>query len=228
MRSTERPRPRPPRRRPTRWPLLAAPVLAALALGTLATAASAVLEDFGTVLPQLPSERRAELQQRAGQWHGWSEHQRAALRQRAAAWDALPAAERNLQRERYHAWRALAPSERAQLRAAAADFRQRPPDQQRALRAEFDGLDATTRRGWLLGPWLGADYPALQPLLAQLPAGQHAPMLRTLRAMTVQQRRQLAVLAQRTPPQDREALRRELLSTAAGQRQQWLWQRLDR
>ncbi|MEG3193639.1 DUF3106 domain-containing protein, partial [Lysobacter sp. D1-1-M9] len=70
------------------------------------SAASGVLDDFGAVLPQLPSERRAELQQRAGQWHGWSEGKRAALRQRAAAWDALPAAERNTQRERYGAWRA--------------------------------------------------------------------------------------------------------------------------
>jgi hypothetical protein len=103
-----------------------------------------------------------------------------------------------------------------------------PEDQRQALRERFDALDSSERRGWLLGPVLGADYPALQPLLAQVPEAEHAPLLAVLRAMSPGQRRDLAVLVQRTPPQERGSLRRELVSTAAGSRDQWLWSRLER
>lgn len=200
-----------------------------LALASLASATPpAVLDDFAAILPQLQPERRAQLQQRGEQWRGWTPAEREALRQRAAAWTALPAAERNARRERYQAWQALAPDVRVRLQGAARRFERMPAADQEALRAQFDALDDTTRRGWLLGPALGADYPALQPLLAQMPAAQHTAMLQTLRAMTAVQRGELAVLVQRTPPQEREALRRELLSTAADQRQQWLWEQLDR
>ncbi|MDQ3617844.1 MAG: DUF3106 domain-containing protein [Pseudomonadota bacterium] len=209
-------------------------VLAALSLFLLvsttpsAAAPPPVLDDFAAILPQLQPEQRAQLQQRGQQWQAWNPAQRDGLRQRAAHWDALPAAERNSRREQYHAWQALTPDMQARLRAVAARYERLPLAEQRALRERFDALDASTRRGWLLGPSLGADYPTLQPLLAQLPAAQHAPMLQTLRAMTPVQRGELAVLVQRTPPQEREALRRELLSTATAQRQQWLWERLDR
>jgi hypothetical protein len=80
----------------------------------------------------------------------------------------------------------------------------------------------------LLGPVLGADYPALHALLAQVPPDQHAPLLQVLRALSPAQRADVAVLAARTPPQERPELRRQLLSTAADNREQWLWDRLDR
>jgi hypothetical protein len=67
----------------------------------------------------------------------------------------------------------------------------------------------------------------LQPLLAQVPASEHEPLLRTLRAMTSQQRRELGVLAQRTPPARREALRRDLMATSADARGDWLWRQLQ-
>ena len=114
------------------------------------------------------------------------------------------------------------------MRAAGRQFAQLPAEQQQTLRARFDALDRSERRGWLLGPDLGADYPALQPLLAQLPAAEHAGVLAALRAMDSRQRRDLAVLVQRTPPQDRAGLRRELLATAAANRDDWLWERLHR
>lgn len=188
----------------------------------------AVLDDFAAILPQLQPGQRAQLLERGRQWRSWSPAQRAAFRERVAAWDALPAAERNQRRAQYHAWQALAPDVRAQLQSVARRHARLPAAERQALRRQFDALDGSQRRGWLLGPSLGADYAALQPLLAQLPADQHAPMLQTLRAMTPIQRGELAVLVQRTAPQEREALRRELVSTAAAQRQQWLWERLDR
>ena len=79
-----------------------------------------------------------------------------------------------------------------------------------------------------LGPVLGVDYPRLQPLLAQVPSDEGDDLLRTLRAMTPQDRDRLAVLVQRTPPQAREALRRELVSTSDANRAAWLLLRLDR
>ena len=51
-------------------------------------------------------------------------------------------------------------------------------------------------------------------------------MLRMLRRMNNAERADLAVLAQRVPPQDRAALVQALLSTADAQRTAWLQVRL--
>ena len=96
------------------------------------------------------------------------------------------------------------------------------------MRAQFDALDASQRRGWRLGPTLGADYEKLQPLLAYVPPAQRLPLLASLRAMTAEQRAELAVLAQRTPPQDRQALRAELLAQPGAQLESWLQRKLAR
>ncbi|MGV8941179.1 MAG: DUF3106 domain-containing protein [Lysobacter sp.] len=200
----------------------------AMVIAGLSQAAPPVLEDFATVLPQLPPPLRAQLQQRAALWSGWSEPERAAFTQRMGQWDSLSGAERATRRERYLAWRALPATERTVVAAAATRYAALPAERQQALREHFDALDSSERRGWLLGPALGADYPALQPLLAQVPAAEHAPLLAALQEMSPTQRRDLAVLVQRTPPQERELLRRELISTAAANREQWLWSRLDR
>lgn len=200
----------------------------ALALLPPSTAAQAVLEDYARVLPQLQPPERAQLRQHAASWNGWAAAERADFGARAAAWDALPPGERGDRRERYVAWQALSAAERAAVRAAMRRHAALPVDQQLALRAQFDALDRSDRRGWLLGPSLGVDYPALQPLLAQVPAADHEALLRVLRAMTPPQRIDLAVLTQRTPPHERDDLRRALLSTSAANRQQWLWLRLER
>lgn len=209
---------------PRRLPVL---LLGVLGCAT-AFAAPPVLKAFGDHLAVLPQGQRVELQARAARWDGWSESERNAFRQRAAAWDALPPAERARRREQYAAWRRLDPAERSRLQAIAGRWQQLAPDQQQAWRARFDAQDQSAQRGWLLGPVLGADYPRLQPLLAQVAPAEQAPLLVVLRELTPVQRADLAVLVQRTPPQDRPALRRELVSTAAGQREAWLWQRLDR
>lgn len=202
--------------------------LALLLSASLAHAAPPVLRDFQAVLPQLQPQQRALLQQRAEQWAGWDARQQAAFAARAAAWDALPPAQRVARREEYAAWRMLPAGERGQLRRAAQDWQALPPDRQQALRRQFEALDESERRGWLLGPSLGAHYVDLHPLLAQLPEAEHAPLLEVLRALSPQQRADVGVLVRRTPPQERAGLRRELLSTAAHNREQWIWQRLDR
>ena len=211
-------------RRP-RWPLLVAGLFG---LAALAHATPAVLDDLETVLPQLQPQRRAELQQQAAQWTAWSPGERRAFLDRVERWNALPPAGRGAARERYRAWQALPADEQARVRAAARRFAGLPAEERQALRSRFDALDRSERRGWLLGPELGADYAALQPLLAQVPPDEHADLLRVLRAMTPPQRHDLSVLVQRTPPQERAQLRRELVSTAAGNRNDWLWDRLHR
>ena len=199
-----------------------------LALAFTAPAGTAPLDGLANLLPKLQPERRAELQRRAGEWAGWNAAQRESFQQQLAAWDALPRTERAATRERYLAWQALPVTERARVLAAADRFRALPAAQQQELRAAFDALDGSARRGWLLGPVLGGDYPALQPLLAQVPVEEHAPLMRALRAMTPPQRRDLAVLMQRTPPQERAQLRSELAGLETEHVSAWLWDRLDR
>lgn len=122
-------------------------------------------------------------------------------------------------------WSQLDAQAQAQLRAAAAEFQALDPAAQAGLRARFAALDAMERRGWLLGPELGADYVALQPLVGFVPAADRLPLLAALRALDADQRKRLGALAWRTPPYEREKLRRDLLATAPSQRGAWLEQR---
>ncbi len=165
--------------------------------------------------------------QRAARLQAMSSEQRVQFGQRLAAWNALSLAEREDRRARYQAWLQLDEAERIRLRAVAAEIANFPPQRRQALRTQFDALDASQRRGWRLGPTLGADYERLQPLLAYVPPAQRAPLLAALRTMSVEQRAGLAVLAQRTPPQDRETLRGELLALSPAQVAAWLRRRLD-
>ncbi|MBF6023021.1 DUF3106 domain-containing protein [Lysobacter niastensis] len=213
------------RHRP-RWARLAA-LMACLVAGP-GLAATAVLGDFADILPNLPAEARVLLQQRAAQWMNWSAGERDAFAVRLKDWEALPAADRGGQRERYAAWRALTPAERTDVQAAMQRYAALPSDEQQALHREFEALDRSQQRGWLLGPLLGADYAVLQPLLAQLPPEEHRAMLQVLRTMAPQQRADLSVLVRRTPPHERAQLRRELQATAPINRDDWLRTRLAR
>jgi len=197
-------------------------VVLALALAAALLPASALPPELDQALSRLPADAQARLRDNGQRWDGWNEDQRRDFGRRAAQWGELSDAQRGERRERFQAWQALSADERAQLQAAAARYAALPPDQQRALREQFDALDRSERRGWLLGPALGADYPGLQPLLAQLPQAQHAALLSALRALTPAQRKDLAVLVQRTAPQDRERLRGGLLAVPAAQRGAWL------
>ena len=148
-----------------------------------------------------------------------------ALRRRVEAWEDLPEPMRRERREAWQAWRTLPQGERARMAAAREAYLALPVAEQQALRARFDALDAGIRRGWLLGPVLGADWPQLHALFAQVPPDEREALLGALRALPAQARSDLAMLAQRTPPQDRDALRRELMAQPAAQRAQWLRQR---
>ncbi len=143
-----------------------------------------------------------------------------------ARWATLPPAQQHEVRARYAAWRALPESERQHLRRAAAELAALPVAERAALQARFAGLDRLYRDGWRLGPQLGAAWPKLQPLLGYLPETQREPMLALLRQLDARQLEQLALLSQRTPPQEREALREELLATPAATRSEWLRRKL--
>ncbi|MGH8031457.1 MAG: DUF3106 domain-containing protein, partial [Luteimonas sp.] len=150
------------------------------------------------------------------------------FRQRIAEWNAqLPALQR-ARRSRWQAWQALPADERARIELAARDFDALPSDQQQTLRERYDALDGSERHGWQLGPTLGAVYLRLHALFAQVPPAQRDAALAALRAMTPDAREDLAVLAQRTPPQERDALRRRWLSLPAAQRAAWLRAQLGR
>lgn len=177
---------------------------------------------------RLPAPAQAELRRHQARLDAMTAAERDDVRQRAAEWDALAPAEQRRRREAWQAWNALDPAERARLQAAARDYAAMPPDRQQDLRARFDALDDSERRGWLLGPALGAEWPHLHPLFAQVPESERGALLDALRGAAPAARADLAVLAQRTPPQDRDALRRQWLAVAPAQRAAWLRDRLDR
>jgi hypothetical protein len=206
--------------RADRWPIL---VLLAVAASTAAQAPLPV-EDALRVLPQAERDAVAERQARL---QALSPAERERLAARVRDWDALPPVERKARRASAQAWQALPEAERRRMRAAADAFARLAADEQDALRARFAALDASEQNGWHLGPSLGADYPALHPLLAQVPEHQRLPMIEALRRLTPAARGDLAVLAQRTPPQGRDELRIALLSTAAQQRAAWLRRQVD-
>lgn len=202
--------------------------VARAALALLVLVAGAALPQSRELLQRLPPDLREQLQQRQAQWAGWSAQEREAFAQRVDDWEQRDPQARAREREHYAAWQALDSIDRELVQAARARHAALAPAAQARLRETFEALDAHVRRGWLLGPRLGADYPALQPLLAQVPADQRAPLLQVLREMTPPQRTDLAVLLQRTPAEERDALRRGLLSTSEANRGAWLRLRLER
>jgi hypothetical protein len=180
-----------------------------------------------SAIARVPATLQGDLRAQASLWTSWSPAERADFLRRAAQWEAQPLHARAQQRIRYAAWRNLDAVSAEAVENAVQLFARQPSTEQARLRAEFDALDPMSQRGWLLGPAIGADYPKLQPLLAQLPEAQHAPMLRLLREMSAAERADLDVLAQRVPPQEREALVRDVLSTSEVNRAAWLRTRLD-
>ncbi|HVR81974.1 MAG TPA: DUF3106 domain-containing protein [Luteimonas sp.] len=202
-------------------------IVACVALLALATVASALPPALERMLPTLPPAQRDPLLARDAAWSAMTPAQQQALRRRLAGWHALPAATQRQRREQWQLWQALPLEQQLRVRAAAAAFADMPAEQQQQLRRTFAALDRSEQRGWMLGPALGADYVRLQPLLAQVPATQCEPLLALLHNMTVAERGDLAQLAQRTPPQQRDALRRGLLATSAGNRAAWLRLRLE-
>lgn len=146
----------------------------------------------------------------------------AALRERHARWDALDLTEQRAARDAWHAWGRLPGADRARMRAAAAAYAALPGEQRDELADAFAALDEMERRGWMLGPEVGADWPVLHPLFALVPPDQQEELLAVLMSMDAVERADLGVVAQRTPPGERDALRAALLTTPAENRPAWL------
>lgn len=204
----------------------AMPALLGAALALAVFALMAMPPQLAQRLDHLPAAIQDVLRAHDAAWAALTSSQQDGVRRQMAAWDSLPEPVRRDRREHWQAWRALPADQRLQVQAAAVAFASLPPQRQLAWRAAFAQADAGERHGWLLGPALGADFVALQPLLMQVPAELREPLLRTLRDMTPAERADLAVLAQRTPPQKREALQRALVTTSAVNRAAWLQSRL--
>lgn len=205
--------------------------LAVLLAGGVLTCAGAYSQGLPTSVRQsastLPPALREQVMFRQARLDRLTTIQRRRLDRRLQDWEAQSVTQQRDKREAWAAWQALPPLEQATLRATARAFAALPIDDQQALRARFAALDAHERRGWTLGPTLGIDYPKLHPLLAQVPQDESDTLLTVIRDMSAGERADLAVLAQRTPPQQRDALRRELMSTAASQRAIWLRRRVE-
>jgi hypothetical protein len=180
------------------------------------------------LIPALSSAAQDALQQRRSRLDALPPPQRAEFLQRMAAWDALPREQRQDLRARYAAWRELDEIQRMRVRSAAEEIAALPAERQAALRSRFDALDEMQRRGWRLGPVLGADYPRLQPLFGFVPEAERDATVALLRQLDAEQRADLAVLAQRVPPPQRSAFRQELLAVPASARGAWLRARRDR
>ncbi|WP_269789880.1 DUF3106 domain-containing protein [Stenotrophomonas sp. Iso1] len=152
----------------------------------------------------------------------------ASVQTPQAAWATMtPQLKREL-RARYAAWQVLPEPERQRIAQAATALATMPVAQRDSLRARFQGMDQMHRDGWLLGPRLGALYAKLQPMLGYLPAEQREPMLALLHQLDAAQLEQLSLISQRTPPQERAALREQLLALAPAQRAAWLQQNVAR
>lgn len=143
-------------------------------------------------------------------------------------WQAMTPMQRADLRARYRAWRELGEGERMQVRQAQARVAALSADHQRALHTQFDTMDRLHRDGWRLGPTLGAQYVKLQPLLGYVPPTQRDALLGLLHNLDAEQLQQLSVISQRTPPQERDALRDELLAQAPAARDAWLKRKLGR
>lgn len=140
----------------------------------------------------------------------------------APAWEHLSAEQRRERRAQHATWRAMTESERQRVRDAAARFVTLPPDRQQALRDQFNAQDQAFRDGWRLGPLLGEYFGRLQGMFGFVPEAQRDRTLAVLRQLSPAQLSQLALVAQRTPPQQREQVRTEFLGVAPGQRDAWL------
>lgn len=204
-------------------PLSAAAVLL-LAIGLLVPAAQALPPVLQAHADTLPAAERERLARRHAQLAAMSPDARESLRDRARQWDQLPLAERRARRDAWQAWSRLPATAQSRMRAAASAYAALPQERQQALAEAFAALDTLERNGWALGPEVGLDWPVLHPLFALVPPPQQEELLGVLLSMDENERADLGVLAQRTPPGEREELRRVLLTTPAENRGLWLRQ----
>lgn len=188
-------------------------------LAWLATAADPSASD-AVPLPVLDEARRWPVMEASSEGR--------FLPRRMQRWDALPARVRGEQRGHWQAWRALEPDERLQLRAIGLRVRQLSPEDQRALADRFAMQSSDARAGWWLGPRMGRDWPRVAALFGYVGEAERERLLRFLREATPEDIDACARLAQSIPPEEREAVRAELLAQPSAQRGGWLRARLQR
>lgn len=145
-----------------------------------------------------------------------------AIAQRMQRWDALPPQARGAQRGAWQAWRALPANERVRLRGIAMRWRMLAGEERVGLRTRFEGLPADARQGWWLGPGMGRHWPRVAPLFAFAPEAERAALLALLRAADSEDIDALERLAQITPPEERDALRLDLLRVPPAERRAWM------
>ncbi len=146
----------------------------------------------------------------------------AAATPAPAEFTQLDAQQQRQRRADYAAWRALPEAERERIRQAAARFNALPADQQQRMRQQFQAQDQAFRDGWRLGPQLGLEFPKLHGLFGFVPPEQRESALAVLRQLSPAQLAQLTLVAQRTPPQERDAVRSAFLAVPAAERDSWL------
>ena len=117
---------------------------------------------------------------------------------------------------------ALPAGERARIVRARQLVASLPPVEQQQLRARFDQLDRLHRDGWRMGPTVGKYWPGLYPLLGLVPETQRQPLRAWLWSLGEDDLQRLVRLTERTPPQERDALRKTLLELPPAQRAVWL------
>ena len=139
-----------------------------------------------------------------------------------AGFASLDVATQRQRRADYAAWRALPEAERERIRVAASRFARLPAAQLQHLREQFQAQDQAFREGWRLGPELGQQFPKLHGLFGFVPPQQREAALAVLRALTPAQLSQLTLVAQRPPPQERDAVRSAFLALPAAERDSWL------
>ncbi len=139
-----------------------------------------------------------------------------------AAFAQLSPEQQRQRRADYASWKALPEGERERIRQAAARFAALPAEQQQRLREQFQAQDQTFRDGWRLGPQLGMQFPKLHGLFGLVPPEQREAALAALRQLSPAQLTQLTLVAQRTPPQERDAVRSAFLAVPAAERDAWL------
>jgi hypothetical protein len=188
-------------------------------LAWLATASDPTVPD-AVPLPILDEARRPPVMD-AGR-------EAMSLPRRMQRWDALPARVRGEQRGHWQAWRVLAPVERVQLREIGLRVRQLSIEEQQALHERFGVQSSDARAGWWLGPRLGRDWPRVAALFGFVEPGERERLLRFLGEATAEDIDACARLAQSIPPEERAALRAELLAQPNAQRGAWLQARLQR
>ncbi|QBL42418.1 DUF3106 domain-containing protein [Stenotrophomonas sp. ASS1] len=139
-----------------------------------------------------------------------------------ATFAQLDAQQQRQRRADYAAWRALPEGERERIRQAAARFNALPADQQQRLRQQFQAQDQAFREGWRLGPQVGLEFPKLHGLFGFVPPEQREAALAVLRQLSPAQLAQLTLVAQRTPPQERDKVRGAFLAVPPAERDTWL------